>query len=259
MGLRYYENAINKSHISHPYPSTGAASIGQRAPDDILASFGAATPIDASLPTSEVLAELEGDGSTDPQQLKETRLYDILATPGPGVFHIVVFTADRLGTETDLGASLVKEIEHYQRVWSSRWPGLGGVLDVTSGARTAVGVTKSKSTPQFMVHVISTATPSYSSSSSSEHATAMAVADRTEGYGKMYVDLEGGRLHEWFGFTGLASSPSSPQTKKTASLVQGGGIVVLRPDAHVAFRVRDVGSAAWADVDEYFVSLLTSS
>ncbi|KAG0282653.1 hypothetical protein BGZ96_000264 [Linnemannia gamsii] len=261
LGLRYYENAINKSHNSHPYPSTGAASIGQRAPDDILASFGAVTPpTDASLPISEALAELEGNGSTDSQQLKETRLYDILAAPGPGVFHILVFTADRLGTETDLDAGLVKEMEHYQRVWSSRWPGLGGVLDLSSGvSRTAVGVTKAKSTPQFMVHVISTATSSSSSSSEHGTTTAMAVADRTEGYGKMYVDPEGGRLHEWFGFAGLASSPSSPQTKKSASLVQGGGIVVLRPDTHVAFRVRGVGSAAWADVDEYFVSLLTSS
>lgn len=112
---------------------------------------------------------------------------------------------------------------------------------------------KNKSTPQFMVHVISSAT--FSESNNHETATATAMADRTAGHGKVYIDPEEGRLHEWFGFAGLSSTPP---TKKTASLVQG-GIVVLRPDTHIAFRVSGVSSPAWADVDEYFTSFLTAS
>ncbi|KAG9069827.1 hypothetical protein KI688_009152 [Linnemannia hyalina] len=252
LGLRYHENSINKSHKSHPYPPTGPASIGQRAPDDIIVPFAPA-PADTSLPRSESLAELEDEGTN--QQSKDVRLYDILAFPG--VFQILVFAADRLVAEKDLDARLGKDIEHYQRVWSSRWPGLRGVLDSNSSSSSsssseAMMSKKNKSTPQFMVHVISSAT----FSESDNHGTATAMADRTEGYGKIYIDPEGGRLHEWFGFTGLSSTPP---TKKSASLVQGGGIVVLRPDTHIAFRVSGVGSPAWADVDEYFTSLMTAS
>ncbi|KAH7050561.1 FAD binding domain-containing protein [Linnemannia elongata] len=250
LGLRYHQNSINKSHKSHPYPPTGPASIGQRAPDDVIVPF-APVPVDTSVPRSESLAELEDRTTNEPSN--EVRLYDILAFPG--VFHILVFAADRLATEKNLDVRLSKDIEHYQRVWSSRWPGLRGVLDSNSNSSSeAMMSNKNKSTPQFMVHVISSAT--FSESNNHETATATAMADRTAGHGKVYIDPEEGRLHKWFGFAGLSSTPP---TKKTASLVQGGGIVVLRPDTHIAFRVSGVSSPAWADVDEYFTSFLTAS
>ncbi|KAK3830511.1 MAG: FAD binding domain-containing protein [Linnemannia elongata] len=247
LGLRYHENSINKSHKSHPYPHTGRASIGQRAPDDIIVPFGPA-PADTTIPRSESLAELEDE--TTNQKSKEVRLYDILAFPG--VFNILVFAADHLATEKNLDAKLSKDIEHYQRAWSSRWPGLRGVLNSNSSSGSEAMMNKNKLTPQFMVHVISSAT----FSESDNHETAAAMGNRTAGYGKIYIDPEGGRLHEWFGFTGLSSTPP---TKESASLVQGGGIVVLRPDTHIAFRVAGIGSPAWADVDEYFTSFMTAS
>ncbi|KAF8948340.1 hypothetical protein BGZ47_005465 [Haplosporangium gracile] len=253
LGLRYHENTINRSNKSHPYPPSGPASIGQRAPDDILIPFTAA-PADTLEPRPESLAGLEGD-STDQQQetTTEIRVYDLLAFPG--AFHILVFAADRLATEKELDANLVKDVEHYQRIWSSRWPGLRGALDSNpSSSPEAVRTSskKMKSTPQFMVHVISSAAPSESDS----HDSTTAMANRAAGFGKIYIDPEGGRLHQWFGFAGLSSTPP---TKKSASMVQGGGIIVLRPDTHIAYRVSGVSTAAWADVDEYFTSFLIVS
>ena len=191
------------------------------------------------MPKSESLAELE-DNSTD--QPKTTRLYELLAFPG--VFHILIFTADRLAKEKDFDSGLVKNVDHYQREWSSRWPGLSRVLESNASSEAMV-TKKMKSTPQFMIHVISSATPSYFESDHHE-TTTTAMAERAVGFGKMYVDCEGGRLHERYGFTGVS-------TKKS-----GGGIVVLRPDTHVAFRVSNVDSAAWAEVDEYFGSILVN-
>jgi hypothetical protein len=172
------------------------------------------------------------------------RLYELLAFPG--AFHIIVFAADRLVKEEAFDSDLVKNIDHYQRGWLSRWPGLRGVLD--SKSETVVSK-KMKSTPQFMVHVITSQTPSTSSNSHNHGttATATAMANRTAGFGKIYVDCEGGRLHRCYGFKGAARKKN------------GGGIVVLRPDTHIAFRVSNVDSAAWADVDEYFRSILTAS
>ncbi|KAG9069841.1 hypothetical protein KI688_009166 [Linnemannia hyalina] len=237
LGLRYHENSINKAHKSQHYSVTGPASIGQRAPDDILVPFTA--PADTSMPRSESLTELEDDSTGQPAT---TRLYELLAFPG--VFHILIFAADRLAKDKDFDSSLVKDVDHYQRVWLSRWPGLRGVLE-SNASSEAMSSKKTKSTPQFMVHVISSATPSSSSFDSDPHeTTTTAMADRAAGFGKIYVDREGGRLHERYGFVGVSTRKS------------GGGIVILRPDTHIAFRVSNVDSAAWVEVDEYFESIL---
>ncbi|KAG0292295.1 hypothetical protein BGZ97_005632 [Linnemannia gamsii] len=240
LGLRYHQNSLNKSHKSQRYSPSAPASIGQRAPDNTLVPFTAHT-LDTAVPRSESLSELEGNPTDKPMTI---RLYELLAFPG--AFHIIVFAADRLVKEEAFDSDLVKNIDHYQRGWLSRWPGLRGVLD--SKSETVVSK-KMKSTPQFMVHVITSQTPSTSSNSHNHGttATATAMANRTAGFGKIYVDCEGGRLHRCYGFKGAARKKN------------GGGIVVLRPDTHIAFRVSNVDSAAWADVDEYFRSILTAS
>ncbi|KAK3830523.1 MAG: FAD binding domain-containing protein [Linnemannia elongata] len=237
LGLRYYENSVNKAHKSQNYLATEPASIGQRAPDDILVPFTA--PANSSVPRSESLAELEDDSADQPTT---TRLYELLAFPG--VFHIVVFAANRLAKEKDFESGLFKDVDHYQRVWSSRWPGLRGVLELNASSE-AMTSKKMRSTPQFMVHVISSAIPTSFESDRDETTTA-SMADRAVGFGKIYVDCEGGRLHERYGFAGVSTKES------------GGGIVVLRPDTHIAFRVSNVDSTAWVDVDEYFGSILVN-
>ncbi|KAF9135936.1 hypothetical protein BGW39_009910 [Mortierella sp. 14UC] len=228
LGLRYYENSVNKSHKSQTYSVTGAASIGQRGPDDILIPLSATAT--ATIERSESFAELEGDSAEQPTT---TRLYELFAFPG--VFHIVVFTADRLLMEKDFDAGLSKDIEHYQGSWLSRWPGIGG-----KELKVEASAAQKTSTSQFMVHVITSRDLSTSDARD-------AMARRTLGFGKIYQDVEGGRLHQRYGFE---------VTRKGSGR---GGIVVLRPDTHIGFRVSNVGSAAWADVDEYFGSILTVS
>ncbi|KAK3809684.1 MAG: FAD binding domain-containing protein [Linnemannia gamsii] len=222
LGLRYHENSLNKVHKSQPYPAKGPASIGERGPDDILTPLSAAPT--TTIEQSESLAELEGDSIGQPTA---TRLYELLAFPC--AFHIIVFTADRLLLEKDFDAGLSKNIEHYQGSWLSKWPGVGG-----KGLSAEALMARKTSTPQFLVHVIS-------SKDLSESHSRDIMASRTLGFGKIFQDVEGGRLHERYGIEA---------TKK-------GGIVVLRPDTHIAFRVSNVESAAWADVDEYFGSILT--
>jgi hypothetical protein len=180
------------------------------------------------------LIEESEDDST--QQSTTTRLYELFAFPG--VFHVIVFTADRLLSEKGFDADLVKNIEHYQGSWLTRWPGIGSKNLKTEEMR--VNIT---SIPQFMVHVITSRDLSTSDSRD-------AMASRTMGFGKIYQDIEGGRLHERYGYAA---------TRGESGIEGGGGIVVVRPDTHVAFRVLNVDSAAWADVDEYFMSILTGS
>lgn len=65
--------------------------------------------------------------------------------------------------------------------------------------------------------------------------------DRAEGDGRVYEDIEA-KVHAKFGFNGKRGP---------------GGIVVVRPDAHVGYRVEGCQAQAWEEVDEYFSGLLT--
>jgi hypothetical protein len=134
----------------------------------------------------------------------------------PGAFQILVFTAHRLVDEQGLETTLADAIEHYQGSWIARWP----------GAR-AVGATinTKQATLQFIVHVIS-------------HSGLDVSGDNRPGYGKLYLDSEGGDLHKSYGITA------------------NGGIVVVRPDTHISYRVTSIDKSAWANVDEYFGSIL---
>ncbi|KAF9912351.1 hypothetical protein EC991_011043 [Linnemannia zychae] len=242
--LRYYENSVNKSHkSSQPYPIIGPAAVGQRAPDDILYPVTAGSK---TLEQSGSLTELESDSSEQPSV---TRLYDLLAFPG--VFHIVVFTADRLLTEENFDVGLNRNIEHYQGLWLLRWPGFG-----SKGSGAEALKAQEKSTPQFMVHVIS------SKDLSTSNARDI-MAKRTLGYGKVYQDAEGGHLHGRYGFAattaGSMTDGNTGEATVTTTAEAAGGIVVLRPDTYIGFRVPNVDAAAWADVDEYFKSILTAS
>lgn len=172
------------------------ASIGKRAPDDVVYPLAA--------------------GSTP------VRLYNLMDTLG--AFQILVFTANRLVQEQGLEAKLYTDVGHYQRSWLTRWPGTG------TGAAT--GVKASKVSLQFMVHIISR--PGLDAAVGDNNLT------KESGYGKMCLDSKGGDLHRRYGITAK------------------GGIVVVRPDTHISYRVESFDKAAWVDVDKYFASILCS-
>ena len=226
---------MNKVHKSQKYPTIGSGSIGQRAPDDTLVALTVLSKHDGN-ERSESLTDLDSNSSEQPKPA--TRLYEIMAFPG--IFQILVFTADRLQSDKDFDAALVKDIEHYQASWISRWPGLGSLNDISI-------TSKKRSTPQFMVHVISSKNLSGSNNFS-------VMANRAAGYSKIYVDSEGGNLHERYGFAPVVSSIRWDGSRDGG---ERGGFVVVRPDSHISFRVSSVDSTAWADIDEYFGSILT--
>ncbi|KAG0206757.1 hypothetical protein BGX33_007225 [Mortierella sp. NVP41] len=150
-----------------------------------------------------------------------SRLYSLMDTPG--AFQVLVFTADRLAQEKQgLEATLFDNIEHYQGSWRSMWPGTG------AGAMSK-GI---KATPQFVVHVISNRGP--------DGALDSKKTKEVE-HGKMHLNSEKGDLHRRYGITAQ------------------GGIVVVRPDTHISFRVASLGKSAWSDVDQYFKSILQKS
>lgn len=142
-----------------------------------------------------------------------------------GAFQILVFTAQRQIQEQGLTVTLFADVEHYQRSWLTQWPGTG------TGAAT--GVKASKASPQFMVHIISH--PGLDTTVGDNNLT------KEPGYGKMYLDSEGGDLHRRYGITAK------------------GGIVVVRPDTHISYRVESFDKSAWVEVDKYFGSILYSS
>ncbi|KAF9126291.1 hypothetical protein BGX30_015301 [Mortierella sp. GBA39] len=197
LGLRYYKNSLNKEHATYHYAPTAPASIGRRAPDDVVYPLAADyTPV---------------------------RLYNLMDTLG--AFQILVFTADCQVQKHGLEATLFTDVEQYQRSWLARWPGTG------TGAAT--GVTASKASPQFMVHIISH--PGLDATVGDNNLK------KESGYGKMYLDSESGDLHRRYGITAK------------------GGIVVVRPDTHISYRVESIDKAAWLDVDKYFGSILCRS
>ncbi|KAG0074247.1 hypothetical protein BGZ90_010911 [Linnemannia elongata] len=197
LGLRYYKNSLNREHPTHHYAPTAPASIGRRAPDDVVYPLAV--------------------------ESSPVRLYNLMDTLG--AFQILVFTADRQVQELGLEAALFTDVEHYQRSWLARWPGTG------TGATT--GVKASQASPQFMVYIIS------------HPGLDATVGDKNlkkkPGYGKIYLDSKGGDLHRRYG------------------IKSKGGIVVVRPDTHVSYRVESIDKAAWADVDKYFESILCGS
>ncbi|KAF9901721.1 hypothetical protein EC991_005760 [Linnemannia zychae] len=193
LDLRYHENSVNKEHGTQTYASTAPASIGKRAPDDVVYSL------------------------TSGPDAAPVRLYHLMDTPG--VFNILVFTAVCLVQEQGLEATLANDIDHYQGSWIARWPGAG---------TTAAAVVSKMATPQFVVHVIS-------------HRGLDATIEsknKRSGHSKVYLDSEEGDLHKRYGITAK------------------GGIVVVRPDTHISYRVASIDKSAWTTVDDYFGSIL---
>ncbi|KAF9923250.1 hypothetical protein FBU30_006677 [Linnemannia zychae] len=192
LGLRYHKNSLNKEHCSQNYASTAPASIGKRAPDGLVYSLN---PEHAPI-----------------------RLYHLMSTPG--AFQILVFTSNRLTQEIDLSERLTGDIEHYQQSWIGQWPGIKANASLSN-----------KTTPHFMVHVIS---------SRSQNST-FNFSQREVGYGKLYFDSEKGDLHKRYGISAK------------------GGIIVVRPDSHISYRVVSIDKLAWIDVNGYFESILERS
>ncbi|KAG0345406.1 hypothetical protein BG004_003731 [Podila humilis] len=210
LSIRYHENFINKGHKTQPLPAE-EYKVGQRAHDAVL------KPLLAGGRLGE----------------ETTRLHDLL--PGPGTFHILVFTSDMLSSagkgrkgsnssHTDDNA-LAANIEKSLGKWRAKW---------------AYGT--ASNVPFFNVHVVAALPEILVAASGWVDGTrfhADALVDKKTGEGRAFFDPIS-QLHERYGVA-----------------VKGGigAIVVLRPDSHIAYRVTGASDDAWQDVDSYFRSL----
>ncbi|KAG0302979.1 hypothetical protein BGZ98_007072 [Dissophora globulifera] len=171
------------------------------------------------------------DGTQDSVSI---RLHEL--TAGVSRFHIIVFASDMhyackdtAGTTTS-AKELRRNIEEYLSVWRSKWSYAAEIQDGY------------KDKDMFKVHIIAgSKTVSDSKESVDDNSdNIIALADKRMGDGKIYVD-DTKVLHQRYGFTCERGT---------------GGIVVIRPDSHIGYRVNGAGEQAWKDVHEYFISVM---
>ncbi|KAF9099755.1 hypothetical protein BGX23_012149 [Mortierella sp. AD031] len=147
------------------------------------------------------------------------RLHELLT--GVGRFHVVVFASSTLDSST-AAQEFATNLENHLSTWRGRWIYPGELNDGHKDKHQL-----------FKVHVLM----------GPEHSTELELfANKIEGDGRAFVD-EDAKVHAKFGFDGKKGP---------------GGIVVIRPDSHIGYRVEGIQAQAWCEVDHYFASILTS-
>ncbi|KAF9202510.1 hypothetical protein BGZ49_007337 [Haplosporangium sp. Z 27] len=164
----------------------------------------------------------------------QLRLYDLFK--GIGRFHILVFTSDMLAKQNDSRIKNVRttnakelgdNIDSYTHQWRSKWTYTANMQDGHKDNNAL-----------FKVHVISGAL----AFSGEDKAHLDALVERDVGNGAVFLD-DSKIVHERYGFAWKG---------------EAGGIVVVRPDSHIGYRVNGAGEEAWRDVEKYFTSNLIS-
>jgi len=142
---------------------------------------------------------------------------------GVARFHIVVFASHQLTTGSK---ELSTVLDRHVTQWRSKWT-YDSVLHDGYADKDL-----------FKVHII--AGPPSSSSYDASNTTLLGLSKREVGMGKVYIDNDG-QTHKRYGFAATKGQ---------------GGIAVVRPDAHVGFRVHGVHEQSWKDIDKYFSTIL---
>ena len=149
------------------------------------------------------------------------RLHSLMK--GVARFHILVFTSDTLASPKRVlsAKTLAENMDRYLSQWRSRW-----VFSTT--LRDGF-----EDKDLFKAHVIS-------GSFSSDESGLESLLAKPVGDGKVFVDYSK-VIHERYGCAWNKGQ---------------GGIIVVRPDSHIGYRVSGFDDQAWKDVDEYFRSIL---
>ncbi|KAF9584335.1 hypothetical protein BGW38_006827 [Lunasporangiospora selenospora] len=190
--------------------------------------------IEAAVGARAANAPLRAISLSDSQQKdsgtrESLHLFDLFV--GLGQFSIIVFTGTILTSrlkkrDTSTPASrLDSTIQLRLTAWRARW-------NYTS-------VPKDRAMPEHLLrlHVVAAATaPTYLDKS------VEAFSARANGNGEVYLD-ESSLAHNRYELD-AKDGPTS------------GGIVVVRPDAHIGYRVQGTGESAWDDVERYLESIL---
>ncbi|KAF9575302.1 hypothetical protein EC968_003654 [Mortierella alpina] len=166
--------------------------------------------------------------SKEPSQL---RLHDLML--GISRFHILVFVADMLkfttnaavsnqGTHTISFEELALNIDRHLAQWRRKW---------SYGSNLNDGY---EDKDLFKVHIITSMLVPGSQSNLD------VMFKKNVGEGRLHLDHTKA-VHEKYGFPWQGGS---------------GGLVAVRPDSHLGYRVNGTHTQAWEDVDQYFSSVL---
>ncbi|KAF9209977.1 hypothetical protein BGZ59_009868 [Podila verticillata] len=145
------------------------------------------------------------------------RLHELLT--GPGIFHVLVFTSNMLTTK-GTSCTSIKGVATTDS--SALFSDIHECLQRWTAKWPMNRGNKRANQAMFQVHVISATLPLLASEE------------------KVYHDVTG-CAHQKYG---VASKGGS------------GGIVVLRPDSYIGYRVQGASKEAWKDVDGYFREIL---
>ncbi|KAF9364411.1 hypothetical protein BGX34_001623 [Mortierella sp. NVP85] len=177
--------------------------------------------------------------SSDDESKEGTSLRLHELTVGVGRFHILVFTSDMLasnrseprsvkGIKTINALELEEQMDNMLQHLRSTWSYASDMHDGYNGKDL------------FKVHIIA-GTADLNNNNSDLRGGLERLAKKAKGDGMVFLDKTR-VLHQKYGFSWNKGH---------------GGIVVIRPDSHVGYRVNGVGEQAWKDVNEYFSSFLT--
>ncbi|KAI9242256.1 MAG: FAD binding domain-containing protein [Podila humilis] len=218
LDVRYPANNINLPHKTQEQPKGEVHQVGARAPDGPLLRLLLA-------PAEDELPSVHNSNTTS---LEKQRIHVQELTMGVGKFHILVLVGKSFSDPASFQereADLVKHVEENLSEWRTRWH-----------------FDSSQDNQIFKLHVIATGTMSQS------HGNGF-LAQRAQGDGLLFWDNTE-EVHKSYGVP--------TQVKGRANNANGlGAIVVIRPDSHIGYRVEGLGKNAWADVSEYFHTILS--
>ncbi|KAG0091514.1 hypothetical protein BGZ93_008802 [Podila epicladia] len=222
LDIRYPVNIINLPHKTQAQPKEEIHQVGARAPDGRLLHVRPAL-------ASEDLSTVDNDAETS----RKEQVYVQELTVGVGHFHILVLVGNSLSDLASFKtreAELAHHIQEHLLQWCTRWHYTLSRDDKTDSRL-------------FKIHTIATGVTGES------HGNGL-LAQRAQGDGRLF----------WDNFAEVHASYGVPiQAKECRSaddMEKQGAIVVIRPDSYIGFRVQGVGKGAWADVSEYFQTIL---
>ncbi|KAG0044140.1 hypothetical protein BGZ83_010635 [Gryganskiella cystojenkinii] len=217
---RYIENDLNRPHSTQPQPTNEFQRVGGRAGEG---------------PIFEVTSD--GESTAVVGKTYEKRMLNVYDDDGTihvqqiirGIarFHILVFTSDQLALSSksaQAAKQLSQNLDRYRSHWRSRW---------TYGSSLNDGF---EDQDLFKFHVIA-------GSVSTSSVDIGSLLGKGIGDGKLFVDATKS-VYENYGYLWNRGQ---------------GGIVVVRPDSHIGYRVNGFEDEAWRDVDEYFGSILSTT
>lgn len=147
---------------------------------------------------------------------------------GVGKFHILVLVGKSFSDPASFQereADMVRRVEENLSQWRTRWH-FNSLQD----------------NQVFKLHVIAAGIMDQS------HGNGL-LAQRAQGDGRLFWDNTKG-VHKSYGV------PTKIKGGANKAIDQG-AIVVIRPDSHIGYRVEGLGKSAWADVNEYFQTILS--